>query len=74
MPNITLSIDDDLLDAGRKYAREHNTSLNALMRDLLARTVTRPSSSRMRDMFKMVDSLRVNPQGKKWTREDAYDA
>lgn len=74
MPNITLSIDDDLLDAGRKYAREHNTSLNALMRDLLARTVTRPSAGRMRDMFAMIDSIRVNPQERKWKREDAYDA
>jgi predicted nucleic acid-binding protein len=27
----------------------------------------------MRDMFKMMDSVRVNPQGKRWTRDDAYD-
>lgn len=73
MPNITLSIDDGLLEAGRKYAKEHNTSLNALMRDLLARTVSRPSTNRMKEMFRMMESARVNPQGRKWKREDAYD-
>lgn len=74
MSNITLSIDDDLLEAGRRYAREHNTSLNALMRDLLAKTVTRPATgSRMKEMFKMADGLGIGSGGKKWKREDAYD-
>ena len=39
MKNITLSLDDALLEAGRQYAQRHQTTLNALVRDLLVRTV-----------------------------------
>lgn len=73
MRNITLSLDDRLLEAGRKYAEEHNTTLNGLIRDLLSKTVTRPPKNRMREMFKLVDELKISSQGRKWRREDAYD-
>jgi lysophospholipase L1-like esterase len=73
MPNITLSMDDDLLEAGRKYAQEHNTSLNALVRDLLAKTVTRSSSIRLEDAFRMADKHHFSSKGKTWKREDLYD-
>lgn len=73
MPNITLSIDDNLLEAGRRYAREHNTSLNALIRDLLAKTVIRPSGSRLEEAFRLADKARISSGGRKWKREDAYD-
>jgi len=43
MKNITISIDKDILEAGRKYAKKHNTSLNALIHKLLTQTVL-PSS------------------------------
>ena len=39
MKNITLALDEDTLAAGRAYAERHQTTLNALVRDLLARTV-----------------------------------
>ncbi len=35
MPNITISIEEQLLKSGRKYAEEHQTSINALIRNLL---------------------------------------
>ena len=35
MPNITLSLDADLMRRGRDYAQTHGTSLNALIRKLL---------------------------------------
>ena len=37
MKNVTLSLDEKELEAGRKYAQEHGMSLNALIRDLLKR-------------------------------------
>jgi lysophospholipase L1-like esterase len=73
MPNITLSMDDDLLEAGRRYAQEHNTSLNALVRDLLAKTVTRSSSNRLEDAFRVADKYHFSSKGKTWKREDLYD-
>jgi 2-oxo-4-hydroxy-4-carboxy--5-ureidoimidazoline (OHCU) decarboxylase len=39
--NITLAIDEETLAAGRAYAERHRTTLNALVRDLLTRTVRR---------------------------------
>ena len=39
MKNLTLAVDERLIAEGRKYARENHTSLNALIRDLLARVV-----------------------------------
>jgi hypothetical protein len=73
MPNITLSIDDDLLEAGRKYAKEHNTSLNALVRELLSKTVTRSSGSRLQEGFRLADKFHFSSGGRKWKREDLYD-
>ena len=73
MPNITLSIEEHLLEAGRQYAQAHGTSLNGLIRDLLANTVTRKSDTRLEDMWRKVDKLKISSQGKKWKREDLYD-
>ena len=36
--NITLALDDETLDAGRAYAQRHQTTLNALVRELLVKT------------------------------------
>ena len=35
MRNITLSVDDDVLAAVRRYAAEHDSSVNALVREYL---------------------------------------
>ncbi len=37
MPNITISLNKELLDSGREYARKHNTSMNALIRKNVGR-------------------------------------
>ena len=75
MSNITLSIQDDLLKAGRDYAQKHHTSLNALVRDLLKKMVTRtPSSHWMDECFQSMDEAKVSlKKKKKWKREDLYD-
>ena len=31
MPNITISLEEDLMKLGRRYAEKHQTSLNALI-------------------------------------------
>jgi plasmid stability protein len=36
MKNITLAIDDEVLRAARIYAAEHDTTVNALVREFLA--------------------------------------
>ncbi len=72
MRNITLSIDDDLLEKGREYARSHNISLNALVRKLLKQAVVREESRWLDDMFKLMDRANVSSKGKRWTRDELY--
>jgi len=73
MPNITISLDEDLLRAGRQYAKKHNTSVNALIRKLLEQTVKSRSKDLLCECFKLMDQVEVNSQGKRWKREVLYD-
>jgi hypothetical protein len=73
MPNITISINEELLKAGRQYAQNHNTSLNSLIRKLLERTVDKSSQGWLDECFDKMDRVNVNSEGLKWKREDLYD-
>lgn len=73
MPNITISLQDDILKAGREYAQKHRLSLNSLIRDLLAKTVVRKKSgSWIEECFRLMDRAKVKSVQKKWKREDLY--
>lgn len=73
MPNITISMDEDLLKSGRTYAKKHNTSINALIRGLLEQTVKSHSHEWLEECFNAMDQANANSQGKCWKREDLYD-
>lgn len=70
--NITLAIDEDTLDAGRAYAQRHDTTLNALVRELLAKTVVADREAAVREMFRLMDAHPGRSKGKRWTRDDLY--
>jgi hypothetical protein len=72
MKNITLSIDEETLQAGREYARKHNQSLNSLVRKLLEQNVLKSSSQWLSESFQIMDKAQVAATGKKWRREDLY--
>ena len=74
MRNVTLSADERLIDEGRRYAREHHTSLNALLRTLLERVVRESQTDWVADCVKEMDAAKGNSRGKKWKREDLYRA
>ncbi|MDY6832788.1 MAG: DUF6364 family protein [Thermodesulfobacteriota bacterium] len=73
MANITISIEDDLLRAGREYARAHNTSLNAMIRQLLEKSVSKKSGQWVDECMALMDQIHADSKGEKWTREDLYD-
>ncbi len=74
MKNITLSIPDELLRSGREYAKNHHISLNSLVREVLAKTVSRPSGKNwLEECFNLMDKTKANSKGRKWKREDLYD-
>ena len=39
MKNITIALDESIINAGREYAKKQNTSLNGLIRTLLEQRV-----------------------------------
>lgn len=72
MKNITLSIDEDLLKAGREYAKKHSVSLNSLIRRLLRQTVSQSNNRWLDELFSNIDAAGANSKGSKWKREDLY--
>jgi hypothetical protein len=72
MKNITLALDEETLDAGRAYAQRHQTTLNALVRELLVRTVVADREAAVREMFRLMDAHPGNSCGQRWTREELY--
>ena len=73
MPNITISLNENLLKSGRRYAEKHQTSMNALIRKLLEQTVRPQSSNWLEECFSLMDRANVNSKGRRWKREELYD-
>ena len=73
MSNITISLNERLLKAGRQYAEKHQTSLNALIRRLLEQTVQSESTDWIDECFEKMDSLNINSEGRRWKREELHD-
>ena len=73
MPNITISLDEELVQSGRRYAEKHQTSLNALIRKTLEQTVKSSSHSWIEECFRLMDRANVNSRGQQWRREELYD-
>jgi len=74
MKNITLAIDERLLEESREYAREHHTSLNAMVREMLAKRVLSGQGADWLDKaFELADKSHGRLKGWKWNREELYD-
>ncbi len=74
MKNVTISLDQATLDAGRDYAKAHNTSLNAFIRNLLRNSVIRENTSEWtEEFFKLADRGKGDSGGAHWKRDDLYD-
>jgi hypothetical protein len=52
--NITLSADEKLIKKARDYANKHNTTLNALIRDFLKKTVNETETQNVAAEFEMI--------------------
>jgi hypothetical protein len=73
MKNVTLAVEEDLLEASRKYAKEHHTTLNGLVRDLLGRTVKPGKQPNWQTgLFALADAAKGRSR-KRWQRDELYD-
>lgn len=73
--NITLSIDERLLTKSREYAKQHNTSLNKLLKEYLATLCGEQDAIANADEFKRLAKTRSghSEQGFKFNRESLYE-
>jgi hypothetical protein len=73
--NITLSADRNLVEKARRYAKEHGTSLNQLIRDYLERLAGDISPEEAAREFELIaTSMPGDSAGMGWTgREVAYE-
>ncbi|MCC6983090.1 MAG: hypothetical protein IT535_07440 [Bauldia sp.] len=75
MKNITLAVDEAVLDQVRKYAANHQTTVNALVRqhlEQIARNETRVKEA-MRELREMSDRSKARMGKRTWKRDDIYD-
>lgn len=73
MPNITISLDEELLKSGRRYAEKHQTSMNALIQKLLEEAVKFQSDDWLEECFRLMDRAGGNSKGRKWDRQELYN-
>lgn len=74
MKNITLSVDESTLQAVRRYAAERNTSVNAIVREILtgiAEREDRAGKARHR-IRELSDGSNARMGSKTWTREELH--
>jgi hypothetical protein len=76
MPNLTLSIDTDLLKRARKIAIEKDTSLTGLIRDYLEELVRYEETRNEIDATELERLFSKSPMvvgEKKWNREELHE-
>lgn len=75
MKNITLAIDEDTLKVVRRYAAEHDTTVNALVRDHLDRIAARVSDAKdsRRRLLELIDRSQADMGDQKWDRSKLYE-
>ena len=75
MKNITLSVDEHVLAAVRRYASERNTTVNGLVRDYLTRLANqedRAAQARSR-LVELSATSEASLGTWKWNRDELYD-
>jgi hypothetical protein len=72
--NITLSEKEDVVERSRRYAREHGTSLNALVRGFLAGLAGQADRDEAADEFarNALEHGGSSPAGFRFNREAAH--
>jgi hypothetical protein len=75
MKNITLSVDDDVLNAVRRHAAERNSTVNALVREYLTNLAHHQDRARRaRARLRQLSKQSQGRLGKKtWSREDLHE-
>jgi hypothetical protein len=75
MANLTLSIDDDMLEEARKTAARDGTTVNAIVREQIANIASRDAriarARRRLAELAAISTATIGPRD--WTRNEIYD-
>ncbi len=71
--NITLSLDEDVLERFQNLARKRGTTANALVREYIISEVEAKEKLTLEEGFRLADELNISLKGWKWNREEVYD-
>lgn len=72
--NVTISLDEGLLEESREYAARQGTTLNQMVRDFLERTVRKRRRRRIESFLEWAESKKLAPKDGRWlTRDEVYD-
>jgi hypothetical protein len=75
MKNITLSVEEQVLERVKVYAAEHRTTVNALVRNYLERIARSEDRAReaMRELRALSDRSTAEVGPITWRRDELYD-
>jgi len=76
MPNITLSVDDEIIKKVRKVAVDKNTTLTAMVREFLQSVADSNAAEKKQAVKKLQKSfqgLSRDMGTRTWTRDDLYE-
>ena len=72
--NLTLSVDDQIVERAREVARRQGHSLNSLVREFIEGLAGRRSGDQLAaDFERMWKESSGSSRGRKFSRSDAYD-
>jgi hypothetical protein len=76
MKNITLAVEEDVLAQVRRFAAESGTTVNALVREHLARIAAQADEARRershRELMELIDSVQGGVGPITWTRDELH--
>lgn len=76
MPNITLSVDEDVVKKVRKIAVDKNTTLTAMVRDFLTSVAARSDQDKqdaVRKLQRSFEELSRDMGHRRWSREELHE-
>jgi hypothetical protein len=75
MPNLTITVDEDVLRKARMRALEEGTSVNALLREYLEAYIgmRRDQAAIVNDIIGLSKKSRSRRGRRRWTRDDLHD-
>lgn len=72
--NLTLSVDDEVVEAARRHAEAMGTSVNQMVREFLSQIAGKSDAERAADEFLRLSALsRGDRRGWKFNREEIHE-